>query len=156
MTQEFSYKKLDLTCYFTFSHGGHLLWAEHIATTEFFGQSNANVAMFNRYTPTNIHSNDPRLDLLYEGEYPTNLDVFSSSYLKLRSLTLSYQLNVQKMSISNAQVFISATNIFTITKYPGSDPEVSDDPYSVNGGYIDAGTYPATKTVSLGFKATFK
>jgi TonB-dependent starch-binding outer membrane protein SusC len=155
MTQEFSYKKLDLKCYFTFSHGGHLLWAEHAATTEFFGQSNANVAMLNRYTPTNTNSNDPRLDLIYDEESPTNLDVFSSSYLKLRSLILSYYLNVKKMSISNAQVFISATNVFTLTKYPGSDPEVSDDPYSVNGGYIDAGNYPAIKTFSLGFKAAF-
>jgi TonB-dependent starch-binding outer membrane protein SusC len=155
MTQEFSYKKLDLKCYFTFSHGGHLLWAEHAATTEFFGQSNANVAMLNRYTPTNTNSNDPRLDLIYDEEYPTNLDVFSSSYLKLRSLILSYYLNVKKMSISNAQVFISATNVFTLTKYPVSDPEVSDDPYSVNGGYIDAGNYPAIKTFSLGFKAAF-
>jgi TonB-dependent starch-binding outer membrane protein SusC len=155
MTQKFSYKKLDLQCYFAFSHGGHLLWAEHSATTEFFGQSNANVAMFNRYTPTNTNSNDPRLDLLYDEQYPTNLDVFSSSFMKLRSLTLSYRVNIKKTSITNAQVFISATNLFTITKYPGSDPESSDDPYSVNGGYIDAGNYPEIKTFSVGLKGAF-
>jgi TonB-linked SusC/RagA family outer membrane protein len=155
MTQEFSYKRFDLQCYFTFSHGGHLLWAEHVATTEFFGQSNGNVAMLNRYTSENTNSNDPRLDLQYDQFYPTNLDVFSSSYLKLRSLLLSYRLNTKKTPVNSAQVFISATNLFTITKYPGSDPEVSDDPYSVNGGYIDAGNYPATKTFSLGLKAAF-
>jgi TonB-linked SusC/RagA family outer membrane protein len=153
-TQEFTYKRFSLQCYFTFTHGGHLLWVEHIATKEFFGTANANILMFNRYTPANTNSNEPALNLSDQGEV-TNLDVFSSSYFKLRSLTLNYRFNVKKMSISNARIFISATNVFTLTKYPGSDPETSDDPYSPNGGYIDAGNYPATRTFSLGLRTTF-
>jgi hypothetical protein len=54
------------------------------------------------------------------------------------------------------QLFLSATNVFTITKYPGSDPETSNDAYSVNGGYIDAGIYPAVRTFSFGLKAAFQ
>lgn len=147
MRQDFSYKNFDLQCNFTFSHGGHLLWTEHAATTEFDGTFNANVSMLNRYTPENPTSNSPRLSLNNLNN-PTNLDVFSSSYFKLRSLTLNYRLN-------NLQFFASATNVFTITKYPGSDPETTDDPYSIGGGYIDVSNYPAIRTFSLGIKALF-
>jgi TonB-linked SusC/RagA family outer membrane protein len=153
-TQQFTYKRFSLQCYFTFTHGGHLLWAEHIATKAFFGTANADILMFNRYTTANTNSSEPRLNLNDQQEV-TNLDVFSSSYLKLRSLTLNYRFNVKQMSIRDAQISISATNVFTLTKYPGSDPETSDDPYSPAGGYIDAGNYPATRTFSLGLRTAF-
>lgn len=148
ITQEFSYKNIGLQCYFTFSQGGHLLWAEHVASTAFLTTANAGVSMLDRYTPAHTQTGQPMLDLT-DNYTPTNLDVFSSSYLKLRSLTLNYQLR-------NIQLFLSATNVFTITKYPGSDPETSDDPYFVGGGYIDAGNYPAVKTFTLGFKVILK
>jgi TonB-linked SusC/RagA family outer membrane protein len=158
MSQEFSFKQFDLQCYFTFSHGGHLFWVEHVATEEFLVTANAGRSMLNLYTLTNTSSNVPRLSL--NDQYQaSNLDVFGSSYFKLRSLTLSYRFDkrgwMKKAAITNAQVFVSATNVFTLTKYPGGDPETSDDPYSVNNGYIDASNYPATRTFSLGLKATF-
>lgn len=162
MTQEFSYKHLTIRFLFTFSSGGHLLWAEHAASTEFYGTANADISMLNRYTAKNTNSNEPRLRIGQnngEGYIPSNLDVFSSSYIKLRNLVGSYQLMqsewMKKTGMQNILVFVAATNIFTITKYPGSDPEASDDPYSVTGGYIDAGNYPATRSFSFGLKATF-
>jgi hypothetical protein len=158
MTQEFSYKRFGVRCYFTFSHGGHLLWPEHVAGDEFFDLANAGRSMLNRYTPANPNSNYPALS--YNDYYsPTNLDVFGSSYFKLRSLLLTCRFDpsgrMKRTGIKSAQVFVSATNVFTITKYPGSDPETVDDPYSVSGGYIDTGNYPAIRTFSLGVKATF-
>ena len=153
MNQEFTYKRFNLQCYFTFSHGGHLLWVEHNASDELFGVANADRLILNRYTPANTNSNQPVLSLNYNIP-AANIDVFSSSYFKLRSLSLTYRLNLKRTSISNAQVFIAATNVFTLTKYPGSDPETSDDPYSPGGGYIDSGNYPATRTFSFGIKAS--
>ena len=159
MTQEFGYKNFDLQCFFTFSAGGHLLWAEHSASVEFYGLANANRSMLNRYTPTHTNTDAPRLDF-HDGPYnPTNLDVFGSSYFKLRSLILNYRVDqgrwMTRMAIKNMQLFLSVTNVFTLTKYPGSDPETSDDAYIVSGGYIDAGNYPAVRTYTLGLKASF-
>ncbi len=159
MTQALTYKHFDLRCFFSFSKGGHLLWEGQAASNQFISTANADVTMLKRYTPANTNTNVPRLNINEEQFVPTNLDVFSSSYIKLRNLTLNYDIDkaqwMKKAAIMNIKVFISATNVFTITKYPGSDPEVSDDPYSVNGGYIDPGNYPATRTFSLGFKAVF-
>jgi len=158
-TQGFSYKSFDLNFYFTFSQGGSLVWGDHVSSMEFSGVSNANVAMLNRYTPANTGTNQPMLqlgDLIY---YKSNLDVFSSSYIKLRTLSLSYRLNklrwMEKAGMKNSSVFASATNLFTITKYPGNDPETSDDPYSVGGGYFDVSNYPTVKTFSIGLKVGF-
>ncbi|MGH2564807.1 MAG: TonB-dependent receptor, partial [Ginsengibacter sp.] len=158
-SQNFSYKNFDLDFYFTFSQGGQLMWGDDVSSLKFVGTSNANVVMLDRYTATNTNTNHPRL--LYNDQimYNTNLSVFNSSYVKLRTLTFNYRFNksnwMQKAGIQNSSVFLSATNLFTITKYPGNDPETSDDPYSVSGGYFDVSNYPAVRTISLGLKVGF-
>lgn len=159
MTQALGYKNFSLQLFFTFSAGGHLLWAEHGASVEFYSLGNANRSMLDRYTPTHTNTDAPRLDFNNSLNAPNNLDIFSSSYLKLRSLILSYRVGegrwIKSIGMRNAQFFLSATNLFTLTKYPGSDPETSDDAYSVSGGYIDAGNYPSVRTFTVGFKIGF-
>jgi len=160
MTQELSYKHFDLQGFFTFSHGGHLLCAQHVTSHSFFGVANTDLSMLDRYTPTHTNTHAPRLDLNAGLAAPTNLDVFSSSFFKLRSLVVSYHLDemnwMKKTGLKGMRLFISATNVFTITKYPGGDPETSNDAYSVNGGYIEAGFYPAVRSFSFGLKAAFQ
>ena len=159
ITQGFTYKRFDLQFYFLFSEGGKLLWGDHVSSVEFVGTSNANVAMLNRYTPTNTDATDPRLVLNDAFYAKSNLDVYNSSYLKLRTLTLNYHFDktdwMKKAGMKTAEIFMSATNLFTITKYPGNDPETSDDAYSVSGGYFDVSNYPSVRTFSLGIKAGF-
>jgi TonB-linked SusC/RagA family outer membrane protein len=158
-TQEFSYKNFDLSFYFTFSQGGKLLWGDHVSSMEFVGTSNANVAMLNRWTPQNPNSDQPRLLLNDELLTNSNLSIFNSSYIKLRTLTLNYHLDkspwMTKNGVNNISLFLSATNVFTITKYPGNDPETSDDPYTVGGGYLDVSNFPPVRTLSIGLKAGF-
>ncbi len=160
INQNLRYKNISLQAYFTYSYGGKLLWADHISSVAFNGQANANAVMLGRYNASNTNSNQPRLLYGDDGGYAkSSLDVFSSSYLKLRTLSINYNLssvvwphNIGSRSFS---AFVSATNLFTITKYPGNDPETSNDPYSAAGGYIDISNYPAVKTFSLGIKASF-
>jgi len=66
--------------------------------------------------------------------YRTDQDIFieNGSYLKLRSLSLSYDLsrfgfmNPRKRSNGKFVVYATATNLFTITPYTGGDPEIVD------------------------------
>jgi len=157
--EAFSYKNWDLSLYFTFSEGGHLMWGDDVSSLYFAGTSNANAVMLNRYTPENTTTNQPRLLLNDQLLYASNLSIFNSSYLKLRTVTLDYRLNktpwMRNSGFQGATVYASATNIFTITKYPGNDPETSDDSYSVAGGYFDVSNYPALRSVSLGIKLAF-
>lgn len=158
-SENLSYKNFDLNLYFLFSEGGHLMWGDNVSSLNFVGTSNANAVMLNRYTPTNTNSNQPRLLLGDQLLYNTNLSIFKSSYLKLRTASVNYRFSkagwMQKAGIRAASVYVSATNLFTITKYPGNDPETSDDAYSVAGGYFDVSNYPAVRTFSLGVKVGF-
>jgi len=62
---------------------------------------------------------------------------------------------IKKSGMQNLSVFASATNLFTITKYPGTNPETTNDSYSVAGGYFDVSNYPPVRTMSLGVKVGF-
>ena len=48
--------------------------------------------------------------------------------------------------MTNARMFVSAQNVFTITPYSGFDPEVSG---------VDTGSYPMTRTISIGIDVKF-
>ena len=87
-----------------------------------------------------------------------NNNVYKANYIKLKSVTLNYQfpkIILDRLKIANASIYASATNLFTITKYPGADPEVSNDPYSLIGGYSDTGGYPTVKQFNLGLRVGF-
>ena len=100
-----------------------------------------------------------RLRYLFGGsQRMTDMSVYDASYLKLKSLTLSYDLPkhlCQKIKLNALSVYATATNLFTITKYPGPDPEVSDDPTSVIGGGRDVSTYPTVKSYTFGLRFNF-
>jgi len=159
-TQQFTYKNFDLSFYFTFSRGGQLLWGDHVSSMNFRTTANVNAIAMNRWTPDKPNNNQPRL-LLYDQMFfnNTNLSVFSSSYIKLRSVVFNYRLPASRWmnnsGFRNISFFLSATNLFTLTKYPGNDPETSDDPFSVAGGYFDVSNYPMVRTFSLGLKIRF-
>ena len=157
-TQGFSYKNLELQLYFTYSQGGSLIWGDHASSMQFTNITNVNASILDRYTAENPDTDHPML--WYGSQYDkSNLDVFSSSFVKLRTLSLNYRFSaspwMSKAGIRQLGIFATAMNVFTITHYPGLDPEVSNDPYSVTGGYIDASNYPSVRSFTLGFKTTF-
>ena len=159
-SQGFSYKNFDLNLYFTFSQGGNLMWGDGVSSLLFSSTANASTIMLNRYNAANTNANQPRLLFSDQILYNSNLSVFKSSYIKLRTISLNYRFNnnsgwLKNMAVKSASLYASATNLFTITKYPGNDPETSDDSYSVQGGYFDVSNYPGVRTFSLGLKCGF-
>jgi TonB-linked SusC/RagA family outer membrane protein len=89
-----------------------------------------------------------------------NTYVQDGSFVKLRELTLSYDLPLQWFrfagpSISSATLSISGRNLVTWTKYPGLDPEVSNFGNQNVGRNVDVGPFPPSRTfwfgLSLGF-----
>jgi len=73
------------------------------------------------------------------------------SYLRLKELTLSYSVKKKLLSINNLKIFVTATNLFTLTGYKGYDPEFS---YSAGLLYqgIDYGKMPQTRGIMGGIK----
>ncbi len=74
----------------------------------------------------------------------------SGSYLRLKNMQIGYTLpkNVtQKFHCSRMRFYATASNLFTITKYSGFDPEV--------GSGVDYGNYPQSRTFTFGVNANF-
>ncbi|HOK74106.1 MAG TPA: TonB-dependent receptor [Bacteroidales bacterium] len=89
-----------------------------------------------------IYSNDSR------HQEPSTFFVEDGSYLRLRSLRVGYDLNrLLKNKLSNLQVYFQGTNLFTLTKYTGLDPEISA--VGINMG-IDSGAWPTPKQFIFG------
>lgn len=89
----------------------------------------------------------------------SNINVFDGDYLRLKSLTLGYTLPSQltgKIGISKLRLYVAATNLFTLTKYPGTDPEIGQVVASDPSTYgVDRGLYPASRVLTTGINVTF-
>jgi TonB-linked SusC/RagA family outer membrane protein len=154
-TNIFSYKNIELTTLFTFSYGNDLIYQADVANGTVDNLANRGVAILDRYTPQNTNTNRPRL--IYSSQFRplSNDNVYDASYIKLKSVSLSYTLPkkiADHLKLRNTSFYLSGTNLFTITSYPGLDPEVSDDPNSIIGGGRDISSYPTSRSYTLGIR----
>jgi hypothetical protein len=127
----------------------------------FNGQTNAlKEGGLNRWTPTNPGNKYPRAlasGSLDQGIFSSAI-VEDASYIRLRNVTLAYNLPQQlmkKAKLNNVRIYASATNLWTRTNYSGYDPE--GNTFGQNSfvvGY-DLGGYPMAKTYILGINIGF-
>jgi len=94
----------------------------------------------------------------------TNSNKASSRYLedgdflKLRSLTLSYNLQLPKYYIQNMRLFLTGENLFCLTGYSGVDPELpsyQSQSGSINVVGVTSTVYPSARKFVLGCNLTF-
>jgi TonB-linked SusC/RagA family outer membrane protein len=84
-----------------------------------------------------------------------------SSYLKLRTLSATYDLNPSQLSrfglartgMSSLSIGLVARNVFTLTNYDGFDPEAGLNLQDRSNA--DAGSYPPTRSLTAEFSVTF-
>lgn len=77
-----------------------------------------------------------------------------SDYLKLRTLTVGYNLALPKYFIQNMRIFFTGENLFTITGYSGVDPELPASDGKVLGS-TGPSVYPSTRKFMFGLNLTF-
>ncbi len=93
---------------------------------------------------------------------PSSRFLEDGSYMRLKNLQLGYTIPekaLKKIGITLARVYISGTNLLTLTRYPGLDPEMTVSDNSKSEGDraagIDWGTYPSAMTFMFGIDITF-
>ncbi len=163
ITNSVTYKDFNLIATFTFSQGGDIMYLPAIKSFGLGDRGNTNTLILEQsYTDEHTDAKRPGL-LLGEpnnvgASGSSNIAVFDGSYIKLKNITLNYRIPqnwMQKLRLNEGMLYASANNLFAITNYPGPDPEVSNDPYSLIGGYTDAGTYPSMRQFTLGLRFGF-
>lgn len=156
-----SYKNFDLSFFFQGSAGNKLANFNSYNLLNFTGANNVLAeGGLNRWTPENPGNKYPRA--LSSGSL--DVGIFSSaivedaSYLRLKNVTLSYNLPrnlLQKAKIQTARIYISGTNLWTLTKYSGYDPEANTYGQSTTLIGIDNGGYPQSKIFQAGITLAF-
>jgi TonB-dependent starch-binding outer membrane protein SusC len=91
----------------------------------------------------------------------SDLFVEDGSYLRGKNARLSYHVPptwlhaLHLQSVSRLQLYVSAQNFFTVTRYTGYDPEISEYATSNLAQGFDYGTYPQVRQITFGFSAGF-
>jgi len=75
----------------------------------------------------------------------------------LKNLQIGYDLSsvIKKNGISKLRLYVAATNLFTITKYTGLDPEVSSVSSTYSAPGVDYGIVPMSRQFLVGINASF-
>lgn len=87
---------------------------------------------------------------------PSDRFIYKGDFIRLRNVTLSYTIPAtfsEKLFVNKMRVFVSGTNLFTKTKFPGYSPEVANGGAIFNG--IDTSVYPVATVYSGGINITF-
>jgi hypothetical protein len=173
-----TYKAFDFNAYFYGTFGNKIFdyqerMLESFQAPGFVGVENVGYDYYvNHWTPTNPSNRYARLtynDDVSQNNVPSSVYVENGSYLRLRNVTLGYTLPgdlTKKLAITKIRIYFSAQNLFTITKYPGLDPEIGNPTgtnvqkptvtqSSATASGIDSGTYPSSKFYTLGLNVTF-
>lgn len=154
----FVWKNFDLNIFLQWSYGNDILNANRIVFENPASKQNTNMftSYNNRWTPENPNSDMPRAKANGSTEY-SSLYIEDGSFLKLKNISLGYNFDskiLKPLYISNARIYVSAENIATLTKYSGSDPEVSTRNSVLTPGF-DWSAYPRSFNISLGLNVTF-
>ncbi|TAE55831.1 MAG: SusC/RagA family TonB-linked outer membrane protein, partial [Bacteroidetes bacterium] len=157
----FGYKNFDLTIFLQGSQGNDLYNYTAYFTDYFSFQGNQSVRMAEQsWTPQNastatlpkLNRNQPAYELEAHSRF-----IEDGSYLRVKNVQLGYTLPksaLSKIGFNRARIYVQATNLLTITKYTGFDPEVGvrdqfGDGTDLSIG-LDDGAYPVSRTFVAG------
>lgn len=83
--------------------------------------------------------------------------VYNGSFIKLKNISFAYNIPkkfLNKVYVDNLEVYVSGQNLFTITDYPGYDPEVNSAKDARSQG-IEMGVVPNPRTYTFGLRIGF-
>jgi len=148
-----SYKGFDLAAFLSGSQGNDIYNASRLSFENPLGQRNMLAGVADRWSPTN--PNNQYVSAFQGGRLPiTNYVVEDGSYIRFKNLTLGYTVPKLK-GVQGIRLYVSANNLFTITKYSGYDPEVNTYAGSNTVTGVDNFVYPQAKTFLGGIQVTF-
>ena len=149
----FAYKRLKLDLRFNYSVGNDVY---NYQRSQLEGGSrfmNQTTAMIRRWQVEGQHTDIPQItfqDPMGNSRF-SNRWIEDGSYLRLKSVTLSYDLPMNNEYLQGMQFWIQANNLFTWTKYLGTDPEFAMTSNVIGQG-IDVGQLSQSRSIVAGIK----
>ena len=158
---QFFYKGFDLganfygafgqqiaNCYRDHNTSGFDNWTYYLASNVWTGEGTSN-----RYPRPSTSSS-------INWSYISDVFVDDADYFRLQSLTFGYDFKslCPRMPLGQCRLYVSANNLFTITKYKGFDPEIGTDGNWGGTAWVqgvDQGFYPTSRTFLVGVNLKF-
>ena len=156
-----SYKNFTLSMLFQYQLGGDAYYSTmQESASGAIGMSILREMYGNTWTPDRTDAKYAKLMWMpnaYTNTQANDRYVYSNSYFRLRNITLSYTFDpawLERLHVSGASVFFTATNLFTITDWPGLDPDMAaTNAFTKTTETKDV--YPMSRSFSFGLKLQF-
>ena len=153
LVSRLQWKRWTLNTVLTFSYGNDVYNALRSGLESMTGTENQTVTVKNRWsyeghvteTPKAVWG-DPRGNARFSDRW-----IEDGSYIRLKSLSISYDIPLNIAFVQGLQLYATANNLLTFTKYLGYDPEFSVMQSPLYYG-VDMGVTPQPRAVMIGVK----
>jgi hypothetical protein len=151
--------KLKISAFFSFRWGYDVVNGTKMTTSNMYYFDNQSTAVLRRWRKEGDETDIPRA--IISGGYNwlgSDRYVEDASYIRFRTLTARYTFDkevLSKLKMKTLSAYVTAENLFTLTKYTGQDPEISTrgaDPFRVA---YDYSMTPPSRTFTIGLVAGF-
>lgn len=151
--------KLKISAFFSFRWGYDVVNGTKMSTSNMYYFDNQSTAVLRRWRKEGDETDIPRA--IISGGYNwlgSDRYVEDASYVRFRTLTARYTFDkevLSKLKMKTLSAYVTAENLFTLTKYTGQDPEISTrgaDPFRVA---YDYSMTPPSRTFTIGLVAGF-
>jgi hypothetical protein len=156
-----NYKNFDLSAFFFGSQGNEIFnynkwWIDFWPS--FQGQKSTDL-LYNSWSTDNPNATTPKAS--NNSNFSTNTQstsyyVEDGSFLRLRNLQVGFTLPesvASSIGLNNVRIYVQGTNLFTVTKYSGLDPDLNNGGDTAFG--VDLGNYPLVKSYFVGLHVGF-
>lgn len=147
-TGTYRWKQISVFANFGYQIGGKKIYGKTLQNIPNQLTGLIDYGLNDRWTPENPDAKYPAIYLEKGVERNSGLQIHNASYLRLQELRIAYDL--PKFGPLNGQVYVSSSNLFTISKYPGTDPATVNAGSNYGGNYESS--YPGIRSFSVGLK----
>jgi len=160
LSNRFTFKNFDLVLELQYSKGNDVFDNSRNSGEARQGIANSYATVLNAWTPDNQNAVLEQVRPTGAGYayYMDTRKLQDGSFIRGKNLLLGYSLpgkTVSRWGLSNCRLYISAQNLFLITRYDGYDPEVSNYDNDVFSQGVNYATYPKARTIMLGVNVGF-
>jgi TonB-linked SusC/RagA family outer membrane protein len=153
ISNTFTYKRWALNAFVQFVTGNEIFNYVRYKNESMTGIENQSTKVLDRWQYEGQETMIPRAlyeDLVGNSAFSTRW-IEDGSYLRLKNVSLSYTIPNEFLTFKNAKFYISASNVFVLSKYLGYDPEFSYSSSHITQG-IDYGLTPQPRQFVVGIK----
>jgi len=153
ITNRFQWKRLTLSTLFNFSVGNSVYNALRANLESMSNTDNQTIAAGSRWETDGQVTNMPKAvwgDPMMNSRFSDRW-IEDGSFIRLKSVTLAYDIPFKSSFINSAQVYLTGNNLLTLTKYLGYDPEFNTSTNPLYYG-IDSGVSAQPRTILVGVK----